>query len=200
MIRAFALLGAMACPSAAAQSLPDRFMIDGVAADDVLNIRSGPSPSDDVVGTLGPFTLNVEVLDQRDGWAQVPTPEGWGWVSKRYLADNPWPENEVPRPLQCSGTEPFWTFSMYPRGTEYSELALNEPTPRVQTVVSETIAPKGFLIETQEGPTLTRTLMVDGRICSDGMSDRPFGMSATLFTQAPDGNYVQTGCCTMQVN
>lgn len=183
-----------------AQTLPDRYMTDGVAADDVLNIRSEPNAGSEIVGSLGPFTLNVEVLRTLDGWGQIPTPEGMGWVSMRFLASNPWPANEAPRPLICSGTEPFWTFALYPRGTEYSELGLDIGTPRPQTILSEDVAPNGFLIRAQEGPTLNRTLTVDGRACNDGMSDRRYGMSATLFTSAPDGNYVQTGCCTMQGN
>ena len=199
MIRALAACLCMLGTSVSAQSLPDRYMVDGVAANDVLNIRALPSGGSEKVGEFGPYTLNVEVLRTQDGWAQVPTGEGMGWVSQRFLAQNPWPANEVPRPLVCSGTEPFWTFALYPRGTEYTELAL-DTGPRPQTILSEETARNGFLIETEEGPTLNRTLMVDGRACFDGMSDRPFGMSATLFTSAPDGNYVQTGCCTVQVN
>lgn len=175
-------------------------MIEGVAADDVLNIRADPDASSDKIGELGAYTLNVEILRTVDGWGQTPTAEGFGWVSMRFLVANPWPQGQAPRPLICLGTEPFWNLALYPRGAEYNELALEEDTPRVQTIISEDVASNGFLIRTQEGPTLNRTLMVDGRACSDGMSGRPFGMSATLFTSAPDRNYVQTGCCTMQVN
>lgn len=174
-------------------------MVDGVEEDDLLNIRREPNTSSDKIGELGPYTLNVEVLYDVDGWGQVPTGEGWGWVSMAYLEPNPWPANEAPRPLICSGTEPFWTFAMYPRGATYNALA-DERGPQPQTILSETVAKNGFLIRAQEGPTLIRTLLVDGRMCSDGMSDRPFGMSASLFTEAPDGNYVQTGCCTLQSN
>lgn len=183
-----------------AQDLPDRYRVSDVAPNDVLNIRSDPNAASDIIGAFGPYALNVEVLRTLDGWGQVPTPEGMGWVSMRFLAPNPWPTNEVPRPLSCSGTEPFWTFTMWPRGTEYRELAINDGRPRPQTLLSEDVSDGGFLIRTREGPTLERTLIVNARACSDGMSDRPFGMTAVIFTQAPDGNYVQNGCCTMQVN
>lgn len=59
-----------------AQSLPDRYMVDGVEDDDVLNIRREPNTSSDKIGERGPYTLNVEVLYDVDGWGQVPTGEG----------------------------------------------------------------------------------------------------------------------------
>jgi len=198
MIR-FALLTwlIVGASTAGAQSLPERFMIDGVAADDVLNIRAMPDASSDIVGSFNPFDLNVEVLDQQDGWGRVGTGEGSGWVSMRFLAPNPVPANDIPRPLSCFGTEPFWGMAMYPRGAEYTEMGQDR---RVLNLLRERAATNGYLIEAREGPTLTRTLIVTALSCSDGMSDRMFGMSATLFTDTPDGSYVQTGCCTMQVN
>lgn len=84
-----------------------------------VEIRSGLDASSDIIDTFGPYVLNVEVLRTLDGWGQVPTPEGFGWVSMRYLAENPIPTDSVPRPLICSRTEPFWTFAMYLREAEY---------------------------------------------------------------------------------
>ncbi|WP_159453109.1 COG3650 family protein [Pseudooctadecabacter jejudonensis] len=179
----------------AAQTLPERFSVTGVAEDDVLNIRNGPGASFDKTGELEPFTLNVEVLDQQDGWALIPTSESTGWVSMRFLRPNPIPANEIPRPLVCSGTEPFWDIGFYPRGADYTELGLER---RDLTVIHEETAPDGYLVEAREGPTMTRTLIVKAGVCSDGMSDRQYGMSALLFTSAPDGNFVHKGCCTIQ--
>lgn len=116
----------------------------------------------------------------------------------QYLTPHPLPENKVPRPLICNGTEPFWDIGLHKRGAEYNDLALGERWNL--TVVHEATAPNGYLIEMQEGPSLTRTLTVKAGYCSDGMSDRSFNMSAILFTQSPDGNYVQIGCCTFQSN
>lgn len=180
-----------------AQTLPDRYMVDGVAADDVLNIRSEPTGSSQIIGEFDPFTLNVEVMRTDGGWGYVGAGERSGWVSMAYLAPNPIAANEVPRPLICSGTEPFWTFALYPRGAEYNA---PDTSPRPLTVLREQAANNGYLIEAQEGPTLIQTITINALPCNDGMSDRDFGMSATLFTNAPDGNSVQTGCCTFQVN
>ncbi|WP_375279614.1 SH3 domain-containing protein [Pseudooctadecabacter sp.] len=197
MIRlAAALILVASAPQA--QLLPDRYSVTGVDANDVLNIRSGPGVSFDVIGELGPYTLNVEVIDTQDGWAMVPAGEVNGWVALQYLTPHPLPENEVPRPLICSGTEPFWDIGLYPRGAEYNDLALGDRQDL--TVVRETTAPNGYLIEMQGSPTVTKTLTVKAGYCSDGMSDRSFNMSALLFSQTPDGNYVETGCCTFQPN
>lgn len=197
MIRLFALFISLST-AAHAQLLPDRYSVTGVAGDDVLNIRSGPGASFDIIGDFGPYTLNVEVTDIQDGWAKVPAGEIDGWVSLNFLEPYPLPPNEVPRPLVCSGTEPFWDIGFYPRGAEYNDPALNER--RDLTVVREIVAPDGYYIETREGPTLNRILTVTAGYCSDGMSDRTFNMSAVLFSEAPDGNYVQSGCCTFQSN
>jgi hypothetical protein len=68
------------------------------------------------------------------------------------------------------------------------------------TILRESVARNGYIIEAQQGPTLTHTSIINALPCNDGMSDRNFGMSMSMFTQAPDGNDVRTGCCTMQVN
>ncbi|MEL6958447.1 MAG: hypothetical protein AAGL89_05780 [Pseudomonadota bacterium] len=183
--------------TATAQSLPERYSVTGVAGDDVLNIRSGPAASFDKIGEFGPYTLNVEVLRIEDGWGMVPAGERNGWVSMRFLEAYPIPANEVPRPLVCSGTEPFWTLALYPRGSEY-----NSPDTgrRDLEIMRELAADKGFLIQAREGLTLERTIVVNALPCNDGMSDRVFGMTATLFNDTPEGSSVQNGCCTFQSN
>ena len=51
-----------------------------------------------------------------------------------------------------------------------------------------------------EGLTLTRTLIIKGGYCDDGMSDREYGLTATLFHDTPDGSSVQSGCCTLDAS
>ena len=172
-------------------------MVNGVAGDDVLNIREGPTAGSDIIGELGTYTLNVEVLRTNDGWGYIGAGERSGWVSMNFLAPNPVPENELPRPMACFGTEPFWDITFYPRGTQYNDPNIG---PRNLTILRERVAPNGYLIDTLEGPDLTRTLAITALNCNDGMSDRNFGMSITMFTETADGNDVRTGCCTLQVN
>lgn len=189
----FMLFGTLA----SAQSLPERYMVADVASDDVLNIRAEPAASSEIIGELGPDTLNVEVLRTLDGWGYVGAGERSGWVSMRFLAPNPPAENKVPRPMSCFGTEPFWDVSFYPRGAEYN--AMGE-AGRDLTIFREGVAGNGYIVEAHEGPSLTRTIIINALPCSDGMSDRNFGMSMSMFTQAPDGNDLRTGCCTMHIN
>lgn len=182
---------------ALAQTFPASYAVTGVAATDVLNIRAEPSARAAIAGEIAPFALNIEVLAlSPDGkWGQVATPEGTGWVSMTYL-DLTEPEDPalVQRPLTCSGTEPFWSVSLYARGAEY-----NSPDTGAvpMTVLEEAVAPEGFLIRLEEGPTLNRTLVIRRTACSDGMSDRAYGFSTLMFTDAPDGKSAVQGCCTL---
>ncbi|HGG04386.1 MAG TPA: SH3 domain-containing protein, partial [Aliiroseovarius sp.] len=101
--------------AALAQNLPDAFFVTGVAADDVLNIRAEPSARSAIVGQLGPQAINVEVIAFSDNgkWGKVSTGEGNGWVAMRFLErSNHTPAGEVPRPMACFGTEPFWALGM----------------------------------------------------------------------------------------
>lgn len=180
-----------------AQPFPASYSVKGVAANDVLNIRAEPSAKAKVMGKIGPYDLNIEVLELSSDskWGKVGLPEGNGWVSMTYLdlitSDDPY---VVQRPLSCMGTEPFWSVSLYPRGAEY-----NSPDTGAvpMTVTHEAVADHGFLIQLEEGPSLNRTLIVTREGCSDGMSDRAFGFSTRMFTEAPDGNMALQGCCTL---
>ncbi|WP_103335200.1 COG3650 family protein [Pseudotabrizicola formosa] len=182
---------------AMAQVFPASYAVTGVAADDVLNIRAEPSAQAAIAGEIAPYAMNVEVLSlSPDGkWGRVGVPEGNGWVSMSYLdlteAEDP---TLVQRPLSCFGTEPFWSVSLYPGGAEYNS---PETGAVPMSVVQEAVAAEGFLIQLEEGPTLNRTLIIRRTQCSDGMSDRAYGFSTLMFTEAPDGNASLPGCCTL---
>lgn len=183
-----------------AEDLPARFSVQGVASDDVLNIRAKPTTSSDIIGTLGPFAINVEVVRlSPDGkWGLVSAGERIGWISMRYVARVPGASPyEIPRPLTCLGTEPFWSLTLGIRGSEYQMMgearqSLNE--------ISHAVADRAYLATFEEGPTLVRTLLITREQCNDGMSNREFGFSGRLFTETPDGNTFHFGCCTLDLN
>lgn len=180
-----------------AQPFPSAFQVTGVAEGDTLNIRSEPSANAEKLGEIGPYGLNIEVLEVTpDGnWGKVGLPEGNGWVAMRYLEPIPQLDPyEVPRPLSCFGTEPFWSVSLYPSGAEY-----NSPDTGVipMSVLEEAVSPQGYLIRLEEGPALTRTLIVTRQKCGDGMSDRVYGFATLMFLAAPDGNETFSGCCSL---
>ena len=180
-----------------AQDLPSTFRVTGVAADDVLNIRAEPSATAPVIGTIGPDGEAVEVIAlSPDGrWGKVGLPEGNGWVAMRFLDAMPRAEAHlIPRPLTCVGTEPFWSVHLLPEGAEH---ASPDSGPVALSLTEEAVGREGFFFRLAEGPTLIRSVIVRRAWCSDGMSDREFGFSALMFSEAPDGNSVLAGCCTL---
>ena len=187
----------LSAASLGAQTLPASYLVKGVKADDTLNIRSEPSANAQIVGEIGPYDLNIEVLELTPDrkWGKVGLPEGNGWVSMSFLDLIP-PTDPylVQRPLSCFGTEPFWSISLYVRGAEYNS---PETGAVPLTVTHEAVADQGVLIELEEGPTLNRTLVVTRETCSDGMSDRVYGFATRMFSEAPDGNAALSGCCTL---
>ena len=57
----------------------------GVASNDVLNVRSGPSASYAIVGRLTNHTCFVEVVSKRGRWFKIAKDSTTGWVNSRYL-------------------------------------------------------------------------------------------------------------------
>ena len=182
-----------------AQDLPALYSVSGVQSGDVLNIRAAPDADAAKVGEFGQYGFNIEVLAlSPDGrWGLVGLPEGNGWVSMRFMARQEVLPYEIPVPLTCLGTEPFWRIGLYPRGFEYE--MMGEPRTDL-SLLSQSVAPNGYLTVLEEGPTLTHTLIVERGQCSDGMSDRRFGWRAMLFLDAPDRALVHSGCCYLGGN
>jgi len=179
-----------------ADTLPAHFIVKDVAANDVLNIRSEPTASAEIVGFYGPYTTNIEVLElSPDGkWGKVGLGETNGWASLRFLeASGHVAPNEIPRPISCFGTEPFWTFNLTQRGDEFLALDADrkdlEPSDAIVTQ-------NGFSIEFNEN----EQLLVSRGQCSDGMSDRDFGWQGTALLFRPDGPVVAQGCCTLDAS
>ncbi|MCZ0961297.1 COG3650 family protein [Paracoccus benzoatiresistens] len=192
-----ALMLALASPAAATQEyiLPTLFDVAGVAADDVLNIRADPNPTAPVIGTLAPDATRIEVVEERRGWVRVNTGEGSGWVNSRFLTyrTDVWNEGALPQGWQCFGTEPFWAF--IPQG---DSVVLGGPdTPndmrKVQSVLSTGVFRDPTRAVVAEGMTLVST----PQLCSDGMSDRLFGLRAELVIQGNQPRML-SGCCSIQ--
>lgn len=201
MIRsALALILWFAAGPAAAQDLPAVYDVAGVAADDVLNVRAEPSAEAPVLRTLAPDATGIEVVAlSGDGkWGMVSTGEGNGWVALRYLAARPDPAADtLPRPMTCLGTEPFWLL-VHDDGSDRFETPGEEP--RLLAVSAEMVAPEGYFVLARGsgGSDELYRLTVTRGICSDGMSDRRFGLDARLFIAGPAGNRLLAGCCTLE--
>lgn len=87
MIRALAVIAALLAPTAGAAAEPSFWLIDGVEADDVLNVRAGPSAGSADIGDLPPDGPGVTVLEMDDsgGWGRIAWDGGDGWVAMRFL-------------------------------------------------------------------------------------------------------------------
>jgi uncharacterized membrane protein len=177
---------------AMAQDLPARFTVTGVAAGDVLNVRAAPGASAPVLATLPPGSTGVEVLSlSPDGrWGLVPFREGSGWASMRYLSPEAPSPTPLPRPLLCRGTEPFWALSVTAEGAVFE-------TPeggRVELRQHGEVAGFRGGVATFDAGGETLDLTVIRAACSDGMSDRPYGLTALVWNR---GEVFLEGCCAL---
>lgn len=198
MLRLALALGlSLAGPAAATQEyiLPTLFDVARVAPDDVLNIRADPSASSPIIGTLAPDAARIEVVEERQGWARVNTGEGSGWVSSRFLnyRTDVWAEGALPAGWQCFGTEPFWAVIPQGDGVVLGGPDLPGDVRPVRAVLSSGVFRDPTRALVAEGLTLTAT----PQLCSDGMSDRMFGLRATVVIDG-DSPRMLTGCCSIQ--
>lgn len=197
MIRSAGLFLMLAGSALMAEELPAQFFVSGVAADDVLNIRQAPGAHSAKIGELGPYTTNVEVLGLSDNgrWGRIGMAEGNGWVAMRYLSRQEVPEGQViPRPLSCLGTEPFWRIGLLQRGDEYDRMGEDRVA---LDLVEERRGEDGVQADLRARDGTAYSLIVTRGLCGDGMSDREYGWSGTLFIDRDDGAETLRGCCTL---
>ncbi len=193
------LAGSALAQTAGETLLPALFDVVGVGADDALNIRQGPGVGFAVVGALAPDARGVEVveLDEKMGWAHVAGAEGGGWVALRYLMRQPQQSDErLPQPLVCGGTEPFWSLDL----TGGDSAVFSEPgrkdylLSRKWERTAEGSPPIDFVV-VLAGAQGSVTALISRESCSDGMSDRPYGLSARVATDGAMKRRLLRGCC-----
>lgn len=198
LLRAALLAMLMALP-AAADELPALFRVTGVAANDVLNIRTEPSARGSIIGFHQPGARGVEVvaLSEDGRWGRVNTGEQAGWSHMRYLTPEGgpgWRSGE--RPLSCYGTEPFWGVNFFLPSARAEFDGLNEGS-------FELVTDAGALPGTRFPPTLAIPFsgardgmaMLRGEDCNDGMSDRDFGISVLIYWRGEREGL--SGCCAL---
>ena len=197
LVAVLALTLSLASPAAAQTMLPTLYDVTGVKADDVLNIRAMPDASSSILSELPPDATGVEVIETRAGWARVNTFERSGWVNMRYLKERPdvWKKGEIPATLNCLGTEPFWTLRQVGTSIVYETPEQSRPLQR-RVVVDNPARrePARSIIAGDDKGRLT--VVLTPAQCTDGMSDRFFGLSATLlFEGAGQATRMENGCC-----
>lgn len=200
MMRFPALLTCLAVPVGAAAD-PTYHRVIGVAANDVLNIRSAPDANSMDIGDLAHDARGIEVLgvDPSGQWARIALAERDGWVATRFLATDSVGmigATGIPSGLVCGGTEPFWSLALGPDGAAYAhpedgESALSLGTVRVAE--GRLGSPALFGLAGAGEQTIDAT--VHAADCNDGMSDRSYGWAITLRLMAPGQDRFLAGCC-----
>lgn len=192
-----------ACPAAATQEyiLPTLFDVTDVADNDVLNIRETPSASAAIIGTLAPHARNIEVVgyDSTGRWARINTAERSGWVALRYLAYqvDVWTPDTLPVTLQCLGNEPFWSFRPSGDTVVFSTPDTPETVMNIEQVLTTGAFrdPRRSVLAESESSSFTAIIVP--MECSDGMSDRAYGLDVTLILQGRSARQMLTGCCSI---
>ncbi|WP_306151275.1 COG3650 family protein [Roseovarius sp. MMSF_3281] len=203
MIRVLTFLLSLLLPAVTwAQTYPALYDVSGVAADDVLNVRDAPAASGKVVGTLAPGATDIEVIRVQGNWAQVNTNERSGWASLSFLArQSGQSDDALTGQVSCFGTEPFWGMSIHPDGAQFEWIGEAPITfDSYQSVATPGVLGKFARLYTGRSRT-GALLLASTRLCSDGMSDRTYGLAAdlTIFPFIGQPTHY-TGCCTLAPN
>lgn len=196
MMRAAALVLLLSATAIRAQDLPALHSVSGVAADDVLNVREDPSAASAIIGALAPDATGIEVILVTGGWAMVNTEDRFGYVALRFLTPDPAPPwYTLDLPLTCFGTEPFWSLTVDPAAgqTRFStpEAESAQTADLDRTWPGEPWAPAAAVAIPQG------LLVVRPAECSDGMSERAYGLAADIFLDSGDHQRL-SGCCTLE--
>lgn len=183
-----------------AESFPTYAQVIGVAPNDALNLRAGPSAAAPILGVLPPGAAGVQITGRSPdgGWLRLNAGETMGWASARYLqlAQMPaWWSERVP--LACGGVEPFWSLSYAPGALHFDtadgaalDLVIDWGGP-IAGGMAQTLGWKLSAPQT-EGFAVLR-----GGDCSDGMSERVEAIGIDLFLRGAAGEAWLTGCCAL---
>lgn len=192
----FILLFALLPVWVSAAEFPAFYDVTGVASNDTLNVRAGPRASEQKLAELGPYQRNIEIigLSADRKWGLLNSGERSGWASMRYLARQAGQNTGgLPRPLSCSGTEPFWALDIGTgSGTVFTLAGEADQPLTVHTVTSAAGRPDKYGL-VAGGPGGTLAGIVSVAICSDGMSDRTYGLSIDMIV----GTRQYSGCCML---
>lgn len=194
---------AAASQAAATQEyiLPTLFDVTGVAANDVLNIRAAPDASAEIIGTLSPNARDIEVVgyDETGQWARINTGERSGWAALRYLAYqvDVWTPGTLPPTLHCLGNEPFWSFRPIGDNMVFSTPDAPESMMRIEQVLTTGMFRDPRRSVTAQGASRRMTAVMVPMACSDGMSDRSYGLDVTVILEGRGEPQMLTGCCSI---
>ncbi|WP_138466234.1 hypothetical protein [Poseidonocella sp. HB161398] len=145
--------------------------------------------------------LEILAFSDDGAWALTGRGEGAAWLPLAGLERLGGAAAEG-LPMRCYGTEPFWGLNLPSAFFGEFERPEHPETPLQLTGSDETLAASGRArLWTFVGDELRGHLVVRNEVCSDGMSDRPFGLSATLsLAETAGAVHLLLGCCSLTGN
>ena len=179
-----------------------RYRVVDVAADDKLNVREQPGVDAAVIGAFAPNADDIAITGavmevEGSQWWEVAFVEGYldkGWVNGHFLEPVDRQARDSDYPLQCSGTEPFWSLALEDGQATYSSPDEEEQSMSASQWREASGRTGTFAVQLERKGNLgyASVWREHAGACSDGMSDigYPFGTIVIL----PEGE-VLAGCC-----
>lgn len=178
---------------------PALYDVVGVASDDVLNVRAGPNAQAEIIGTLEHDAAAIEVIrpDEEFEWGLINQGERTGWISLNFVIPQPeqW-YGSIPNLTQCFGTEPFWSLTRRAGMLEFER-------PDARRIAVDEAYFIGSLNRrdrfTTAGSSIAQglTATIATEACSDGMSDRAYGLSVDIILEDAFDAALYSGCCSI---
>jgi len=176
-----------------------RYGVVDVAAGDKLNVREQPDVEAPVIGAFAPHADDIVITGsimevEGSQWWEVGFVDGYldrGWVNGRFLEPVDDQARDSDYPLQCSGTEPFWSLALDEGQAIYSSPDAEEQSMSASRWREASGRIDSFAVQLErDGQIGYASIWQD--TCSDGMSDirYPFGTIVIM----PEGE-VLAGCC-----
>ena len=192
------------------------YAVQGVAENDVLNIRERIEGADDVTSAriIGSIPANADdvagtgltVMVGGNRWHQVVFHGVSGWVNGRYLKKIETGGKGATPVFSCSGTEPFWSIELKEKEATFKNPFAAREEVRNYEIVKRRGARGGSHVhvvsmQSRAGkPVHPMAVLTRNDTCSDGMSDFTYPYEVILSVDAEDdadADGVWHGCCTL---
>jgi uncharacterized membrane protein len=126
-------------------------------------------------------------------WSEVNFRGATGWVNAHFLETAVDPVDLKGETFRCAGPEPFWSVTLSPTESEFSDHSKSKLTvERVQTAVARYF-PLLFRLRNAKVQPL-RATVTRQTWCSDGMLDYHYAFQVLL----SDDEHLYQGCCVLK--
>ena len=202
------LLMAMPLTALAQDRLPNLYDVTVVETWDKLNVRAAPDGKAKIIGRLSSTAKGIELVgrDASGKWGRVNVDEQSGWVALRFLKphESVWKAASLPLSLTCSGTEPFWSLAYDPARRNMTLSQMGDENGPLGLWIDwhlSSSSRSGQIGWAIEGPARRGFATLTAEACNDGMSDRSYGLSISLFVNPSQESSAEpvalSGCCSL---